>query len=85
MADEVLIVPIRTDPAQKVQFFSLNPTAARVWEWLEHERDLDELTRLMCERYTVSPERARADLQAWCQELLGLGAIEACPDCGDRA
>ncbi len=76
VADEVLIVPIRTAPSQKVQFFSLNPTAARLWDWLQTERDLSELTQLMCEHYEVSPDRARADVEACCQHLLDLGAIE---------
>lgn len=76
VADEILIVPIRSEPSQKVQFFSLNPTAARLWVWLERERDLDQLTRLVCDHYEVSADRARADVEACCRQLLDLGAIE---------
>lgn len=76
IADEVLLVPIRTDPGQKVKIYTLNRTAAAIWEWLDGERDLSQLLVLLCGRFEVQEQAARNDLEACCQDLEAFGAIE---------
>jgi hypothetical protein len=80
IADEVLLVPIRTDPGQKVKIYTLNRTAAAIWEWLDGERDLGQLLELLCRRFEVQKETARRDLDACCLDLEAFGAIERVGD-----
>ena len=74
--DEVLIIPIRSDPSDKLGVYTLNRTAAFVWGLLDGERTLDELVDVLCERFEVEPERARIDIEACCRELLECGVLE---------
>ena len=55
---------------------TLNDTGACVWELLAQERTLDELASAVAERFDVTPERARADVQTFLDEIAKMGMIE---------
>ena len=74
--DEVLVIPIRTEAQQGLHVLSLNGTASLVWDLLDGEHDVGALVAAVCERFEVDEATARGDIQALCQELLDLGAIE---------
>jgi hypothetical protein len=55
----------------------LNPTGAALWEALESPRTLAELATLLIERFpTLSAERARADVTAFVDRLLGESVLQ---------
>ncbi len=74
--DEAVLIPIRTGAREALGAYHLNPTAACLWARLEREASLDELAALLCERFEVGADRARADAEAFCRELVALGALE---------
>ena len=74
--DEVLLIPIRTDPRQELGVYTLNRTAAFLWNLLDQERTVGDLADCLCARFEVAPDRARSDVAACCQELMSFGAIE---------
>jgi hypothetical protein len=47
-----------------------------VWELLEEERTLDELASTVAERFEVTAATARADVQAFLDEITRLGLLE---------
>jgi hypothetical protein len=51
------------DP-EREQVHHLNETAARIWEVFAHGGTADDAADALCDRYEVSPERARADVAA---------------------
>jgi hypothetical protein len=58
------------------KFCRLNGTAALMWECLEQARSVDALARDICDAYDgVEMDRARSDVQAVIDELLGLAII----------
>jgi hypothetical protein len=74
--DEVLLIPIRSDPRQGLAVYSLNPTAALLWELLDGAHSLADLVAALREKFDVPEETARTDVQTYCRELLDCGAIE---------
>jgi hypothetical protein len=80
IADEVLLVPIRTDPGQNLKIYTLNKTAAAIWDWLDGERDLSQLLVLLCGRFQVEEGTALRDLEDCCLDLEAFGAIERVGD-----
>ena len=53
----------------------LNATASCVWELLADERTVDELAAAVSARFDVEPERARADVQAFLDEIAPMGRV----------
>lgn len=74
--EEVLLIPIRTDPRQELGVYTLNRTAAFLWRLLDEERTVHDLANRVCDRFEVAPGRALDDVMAWCRELMAFGAIE---------
>ena len=75
IADEVLLVPIRTSSKQKLGVYSLNETASWLWERMDGTRSFDQLVEAMTGRFEVDSEQARRDVEVLCQDLLSFGAI----------
>jgi hypothetical protein len=74
---ENLLVPIGAQVMDMNGIITLNDTAVCVWELLARERSLDELAAKVAERFDVLPERARADVQTFLDEIANLGMIAA--------
>ena len=74
--DEVLIIPVRTDPRQGMGVYTLNRTAAMIWRLLAGEQTVAELVDVVCERFEVDEVTARRDVEACCREMLSFGAVE---------
>lgn len=54
----------------------LNKTAALIWELCDGKRGIDEIAAVLCERYDVSPEEARADTKETIEDLTKVGIIK---------
>ena len=75
IADEVLLVPIRTSASQKLGVYTLNETAAWLWEMMDGSVTCAQLVDAMTERFEVDSEQAEKDVEILCQDLLSFGAI----------
>ncbi len=73
---ENLLVPLGAQVMDLNGLITLNDTAACVWELLAQERTADELTAAVAERFDVTPERARVDVQTFVDEIAKMGVIE---------
>jgi hypothetical protein len=54
----------------------LNKTAAIIWELCDGKRSIDEIAAVLCERFDVSPEEARADTKETIENLTKVGIIK---------
>ncbi len=63
VGDEIVLVDLKTD-----QIYSLNRTAARIWELMCADCDRPEVERRMLEEFDVTP----AQLAEAIDELIGL-------------
>jgi len=53
----------------------LNKTAACVWELCDGQHGMPEMANDICQRFEVSNEQARADVDEVVGQLLGLGLV----------
>ena len=80
VAGETILVPFGVVSSDLVtrtaEFFVLNATAEQLWESLATASDRTTLARNLMNAYAVSAERAQADVDAFVDSLLEIGAIE---------
>jgi hypothetical protein len=76
ISDEILLVPIRTSPQQKLGVYTLNRTASILWECLDSACSVEDLICVLIDRFSIDPEMAKNDVLTFCRELLSFGAIE---------
>jgi hypothetical protein len=69
IADECLLVPVRTDPKQAMAIFSLNPVGATLWEALNVPRTEEELVERTVEAFEVDAQEAQGDVRAFLEQL----------------
>jgi hypothetical protein len=80
VAGEMLLVPIRTSPKEKVSVLTLNEVGAHVWEALGQPRTPRWLAEHVATEFEVGAERAGADVVAFLKRLAELGlVVEANP------
>jgi Coenzyme PQQ synthesis protein D (PqqD) len=70
-----LLVPLGAKVMDMNALITLNATGRCVWELLAEDRSLDSLVAGVVERFDVDLERARADVQAFLDELGRLGLL----------
>ncbi len=78
LADEIILVPIRRNMGDLESIYSLNETAARIWELLDGRHTLAEIRDVLVSEFEVRPETAAADLQALLEQLEEAGAVQPC-------
>lgn len=78
--DELLIVPLQDGVAVLDKFQCLNGVGAFIWEQLKKEISVEEICQRVTSHYEVDPERARKDIQAFLQQMLELGLVQAHDD-----
>jgi len=71
-----LLVPIGARVLDMNCLITLNATGRRIWELLAADQTLEYLVAEIAELYDVDPERARADVQAFLDNLGQLGLLE---------
>ena len=72
---EILLVPIRTSSKQKLGVYTLNETAAWLWEKMDGSVSCAQLVDAMTGRFEVESGQAQKDVEVLCQDLLSFGAI----------
>ena len=75
VAGQQVIVPVGAATEKFPGMITVNATGAYLWELLEQEQTVDSLVEAMLNRYEVTEETARQDVQVFTQRLLPTGAI----------
>ena len=75
VADQLMLVPVRTDARQDMGLYTLNPSAALLWELADGEHRLADCVDALCQRFEVEPERAAQDLQTLLIDLVDAGLL----------
>ena len=72
--DEMVLVPLVNHVASMDRLFTLNETAAFIWENLDAESTLDTLKKALLDNFEVESEEAEADLLLFLSELNKMNA-----------
>ena len=79
VAGEVILVPIHRgsdDPRDRsALLYVLNESGEALWQALTTGQPADELARKLTRTFDVSLDTARADVEAFLTDLLGIGAV----------
>jgi len=76
---EVILVPIRTAIADMNYLYTLNSTAARIWQLLDGVNSLEDIHQQICCEFDIDPLEAKTDLDAIIQDFLRIGVITQVP------
>jgi hypothetical protein len=73
---ENLLVPIGGQVLDTNGLVTLNATGRCLWELLAQERSVEDLAGALTEKFEVDGERAKADVQAFLDEITRIGLLE---------
>ena len=76
IADEQLLVPIRSQAADLNNIFVLNPVAGDIWELIDGQRCVQDILDQLVAKFDVSAQEAEQDLLEILSELKEIGAIK---------
>ena len=75
IGDECILVPIRQGVDDLDSIYTLNQTAARIWELLDGTAKGTEIRDKITQEFDVAPEEAENDLVHHLKELASIQAI----------
>jgi hypothetical protein len=75
IAGEMILVPIRSNVSDMASIYTLNDTAAVIWQHIDGKRTLDEIKEVVIDQFDVSPDEAEQDLFELIENLAGVGAL----------
>jgi len=74
--NELILMPNYKSHAEKNEMYTLNKTAAAMWNLIDGRRTLQEISDELCSRYSGSRQTIEADLEEFINDLKTLKAIE---------
>ena len=75
IGDEYILVPIRQDVGDLESIYTLNETAALIWELIDGKTQVSEIKEKIVEEFEVEPQEAEKDLIEHLKQLEGIKAI----------
>ncbi len=76
MAEEAMLVPVRSGEGEEDSIFTLNDVGAAIWQLVEPGRDAAEIGRLIAQEFDVSVDKATEDVAAFLELLVSKGLVE---------
>jgi hypothetical protein len=75
IADEFILVPIRQNVGDLESIYTLNETAARIWELIDGKIKVKEIKEKLIEEFEVTPEEVEKDIVEHLMQLEEIKAI----------
>jgi hypothetical protein len=75
VGEGVILVPIRQRAGDLDDVYTLNETAARIWELIDGQRSLSEIRDLLVEEFDVGEDEAKQDVADLIAELEAAGTV----------
>jgi hypothetical protein len=75
IGQEYILVPIRQGVGDLESIYTLNETAALIWEFLDGRTRVREIRDKIIENYEVTPQEAEKDLAEHVRDLQRIQAI----------
>ncbi len=76
IVDEVILVPIARNFGDLESIFTLNAVGARIWDLLDGDRSVAEITAVIVAEYAVDRETAADDVAEFLDQLEHIGAVK---------
>jgi len=75
IGDEFILVPIKQDVGDLESIYTLNETAARIWELIDGKIKVRDIKDRIVQEFEITPTEAERDLIEHLQQLEGIRAI----------
>ena len=75
IADEFILVPIRQNVGDLESIYTLNETAARIWELIDGKKKVNGIKDMIVDEFEVTPEEVEKDIIEHLMQLEGIKAI----------
>lgn len=75
VADSLVLVPVGEATERFPGMARMNESSAFLWEQLTQEQTAESLTRALLEKYQVTEETAREDVNRFLKTLTAIGAV----------
>lgn len=75
VGDEVLLVPVRTDPNETSGVYTLNRTASFLWLQIDGKKNVAALASAVEHQFDVSLAQAEKDTTVFLTDLLSIDAL----------
>lgn len=75
IADEFILVPIRKDRADLQHIYTLNGVGARIWELIDGQTTVEQITSTIVREYEVETPEAQVDVIEFLEQMKGIGSI----------
>jgi hypothetical protein len=75
IGDEFILVPIKQDVGDLESIYTLNETAARIWELIDGKIKVRDIKETIVQEFEITPTEAERDLIEHLQQLEGIRAI----------
>jgi hypothetical protein len=75
IVDEVILLPIAQNFGDLESIFTLNEVGARIWELLDGQRSVEDITARIVDEYAVTADAARRDVEEFLEQLERIGAV----------
>jgi hypothetical protein len=72
---QAILVPVRKNMGDMENIYTLNETAARLWELIDGQRTLGEVHAQIVAEFNVDPQQAERDIIGIVGELQKLGTL----------
>jgi hypothetical protein len=69
---ELILVPLASNINRMTEIFTLNETAAFIWNNLDRAKDQADMARIIADHFDVSPEQAENDLLFFIGKVAGM-------------
>lgn len=76
VAGSWVVVPVGDAAIQFAGMLTLNETGRVLWELLEQAQTTQSLAQALVQRYEVTLDQATADVEAFLEPLLKVGAVQ---------
>ncbi len=75
IGDEFILVPIKQDVGDLESIYTLNETAARIWELIDGKIKVRDIKDRIVQEFEITPTETERDLIEHLQQLEGIRAI----------
>ena len=76
IADEFILVPIRQKAVDLKSVYTLNQTAAFIWELIDSSKSVSQIKDKVAEEFEADPRQAQADVSEIIFQLEALSLIQ---------
>ena len=83
IGDESILIPVANEVGDLSNIYNLNETGTKIWEYIDGNRDVMEICRLIRDEYDVPADVVMNDTIDFINDLDGIRFLQEAHDTGD--